>query len=122
MDLAALRVDALEDALDGAVLAGGVHALEDQQHRPAALRVELFLEITQPFVVGLDDLLSLALVDASPLSGLLRFEVEFARSVEAERRHKRFQLGYERLRRLLAHDWMTPFLLGAHLRFDERGD
>ena len=34
-DLAALRVDAGHDVLDGAVLAGGVHGLEDQQHGPA---------------------------------------------------------------------------------------
>ena len=39
--LAALRVDAVEHALDGGVLAGGVHALKDQQQRPVVLRVEL---------------------------------------------------------------------------------
>ena len=44
-DLAALRVDAGHDVLDGAVLAGGVHGLEDEQHRPLVLRVELVLAV-----------------------------------------------------------------------------
>ena len=70
-DLAALRVDALEHRLDRAVLAGGVHALEDQQQRPAVLRVELFLEIVQPLAVGLDDLFALLLV-RPPFSLVLR--------------------------------------------------
>src|SRR5262249_16096035 len=42
--LAALRVHAGVDVLDRAVLAGGVHGLEDQEERPAVLRVELVLE------------------------------------------------------------------------------
>ena len=96
-DLAALRIDALEHALDRAVLAGGVHALEDQQQRPAVLRVELFLEIVQPLAVGLDDLLALVLVEAALLVGLVRLQVKLARSVEAERRDKGLQLIGKRL-------------------------
>ena len=42
--LAALRIDARHDVLDRAVLARGVHRLEDEQHRPAILRVELVLQ------------------------------------------------------------------------------
>ena len=38
--LAALRVDAGHDVLDGAVLAGRIHGLEDQQHRVAVGRVQ----------------------------------------------------------------------------------
>ena len=82
-DLAALRVDAVEHALDRAVLAGRVHALEDQQQRPAVLRVELFLKIVEPLAVGLEDLLALVLVEAALLGGLVRFEMEFARAVDS---------------------------------------
>ena len=46
-DLAALRVHARHHVLDRAVLAGRVHRLEDQQHRPAVLRVELVLEFRE---------------------------------------------------------------------------
>ena len=42
-DLAALRVDAGHHVPDRAVLAGGVHRLEDQQQRVGVLRVELVL-------------------------------------------------------------------------------
>ena len=83
MHLAALRVDAVEDALDRAVLAGRIHALKDQQQRPAVLGVELFLKIVQPLAVGLDDLLALVLVEAALLAGLVRFEMELARSVDS---------------------------------------
>ena len=38
-DLAALRVDAGEDVLDDAVLAGRVHGLEYQQHAPFVVGV-----------------------------------------------------------------------------------
>src|SRR5947208_16500343 len=47
-DLAAARVDAAHDVLHGAVLARGVHALEDDEHRVPALRVEHVLEFRQP--------------------------------------------------------------------------
>ena len=42
-DLAALRVDARHDVPDRAVLARGVHRLEDHQQRVGVLRVELVL-------------------------------------------------------------------------------
>jgi len=42
-DLASLRVDARHDVLDRAVLAGGIHRLEDEEHGPAVLGVELVL-------------------------------------------------------------------------------
>ena len=54
MDLAALRIDAVEHALDRAVLARGVHALKDQQQRPAILGVEFFLKVVQPLPVGIE--------------------------------------------------------------------
>jgi hypothetical protein len=48
VNLAALRVDARHHVLNGAVLAGRVHRLEDQQDAPPILRVELFLQGGQP--------------------------------------------------------------------------
>src|SRR6476660_3212752 len=115
MDLAALRIDAVEYRLDRAVLAGRIHALQDQQHRPAVLRVKLFLKILQAFSVGIEDLFGLVLVDFTLLIGLLRFEMELTRSVEAERRDEGPQLIAKMLRRLLAHD-------GQILRFYYRRD
>src|SRR5213592_557596 len=47
-DLAAARVDAVHDVLDGAVLARRVHALEHDQHRVAAFGVEYVLELREP--------------------------------------------------------------------------
>src|SRR5947209_17208692 len=95
IDLAALRIDALENALDRAVLAGRIHALEDQQHRPAVLGEELFLEIVQPLAVGIEDLLRLVLVEAALRVRLVRSEVELGGAVETEGRAE----GLEQLRR-----------------------
>src|SRR5713226_5299572 len=92
VDLAALRIDAVEYALDGAVLAGRIHALKDQEQRPAILRVKFFLKIVQPLPVGLENLFGLVLVETALLIGPLRLEMELARSVEAERRNKGLQL------------------------------
>src|ERR1700722_5081610 len=103
MDLAALRIDAVEDRFDGAVLAGRIHALEDQEQRPAVLRVEFFLKIAQALAVGLQDLFALVLVETAPLAGLDRLQMKRARPVEAERRNQAVELGCERLRGLLAH-------------------
>src|SRR5260370_33815423 len=104
MHLAALRVDALEYGVNHAVLAGGMHALKDQQQRPTILGVKLFLKIAQAFSVGFENLFGLVLVEPALLVGLVRLEMERARSVEAERLNKSFQLGCNGLRRLLAHD------------------
>ena len=51
MDLAALRIEARHHVLDDAVLAGRVHALEDDQQGPAVLGKQLLLhrgEMAQP--------------------------------------------------------------------------
>src|SRR5258705_12503861 len=104
MDLAALRVDAGKYRLDGTVLAGRIHALQDQQHRPAVLRIQPFLKIAQTFSVGLEELFRLVLVEAALRIGLVRLEMEITRSVEAERRDEGPQLIAWILRRLLAHD------------------
>ena len=46
--LAALGIDARHDVTDGAVLARGVHGLEDQEQRVAIVRVENVLEPAHP--------------------------------------------------------------------------
>ena len=46
--LAALRIDARHDVLDRAVLAGRIHRLEDEQQRPAVLRVQHVLLLGEP--------------------------------------------------------------------------
>jgi len=51
VDLAALRIDARHHVIDGAVLARGVHRLDDDQHRPAILGVEHLLELGEPLDV-----------------------------------------------------------------------
>src|ERR1700724_2829480 len=123
MDLAALRIDAVEDRLDGAVLAGRIHALEDQEQRPAVLRVEFFLKIAQVLAVGIEDLFGLVLVETALLVGLDRLQMKRARSVEAERRDEAVELGCKRFRGLLAHDgnpcwWLraTPLIATLTLR------
>ena len=63
MHLAALRIDAGHHVLDDAVLAGRIHRLEHDQHRPAVLRVEPLLQIGEALDVRLEHLLGLVLVD-----------------------------------------------------------
>jgi hypothetical protein len=92
-DLAALRVDALENPLDRAVLARGIHALQHHQHRPAVLREQFLLEIGQPPAVGVEDLFALRLVEAALCVGLVRPQMEFAGTVYAERRDEPVEFG-----------------------------
>src|ERR1700690_2613931 len=47
MHLAALRIYARHHMLNGAILAGCVHGLKDEQHAPAVLGVELVLQLGQ---------------------------------------------------------------------------
>ena len=107
-DFAALRIDAFENALDRAVLAGGIHALEDHQQRPAVLRVQLLLEIVEALAVGLDDLFALLLVETASFTGLVHFQMKFAHAVEPERRDKGFQPLGQRQLGLLAHGGVYP--------------
>src|SRR5262249_29202510 len=46
--LTALGIDARHHVLDRSVLAGGVHRLKDEQQRPAVLRVEHLLLLSEP--------------------------------------------------------------------------
>jgi hypothetical protein len=61
-DVASLRVHARHDVLDRAVLAGSLHRLEDDEHRPGILRVEDILLHGQPRGAALQQLRRLALV------------------------------------------------------------
>ena len=70
-----VRVHARHHVLDRAVLARGVHRLEDQQQRPAILRVEHLLQLAQALDV---------LRERRP--GLLLFESEGVLRVDAAQR------------------------------------
>src|SRR5215472_9738534 len=48
VDQAALRIDARHHVLDDAVLAGGIHPLEHDQHRPVGMSVETLLHGFEP--------------------------------------------------------------------------
>src|SRR5579872_3925055 len=108
-DLAALRIDAVENALDGTVLAGGVHALKDQEQRPLVLRIEPLLQIVEALFVGLKNFLARLLVEAAPLAGPVGFEMKCALAVEPKWRDERAEppdqgsAGLPGLRGFLAH-------------------
>ena len=98
-DLHALRVDARHHVLDGAVLAGGVHRLKDQQDAPAVLCVEHALRLAEPLDAAREQFFRLAL--------LLGFElVRVARIVilEPEPLAARDTVGLEELAQALAMD------------------
>ena len=74
MHLAALRIDAGEDVLDGAVLARRIHRLEDAQHRPAILRVEHVLQLREALDTLLEQVGRMVLFDVEA-AGIGRVEV-----------------------------------------------
>ncbi len=76
---------------DGAVLAGGIHALKNQQYGPGILRVKLFLQIAQPVAVRRDYLVGGLLVEIALLVRLVKLEMEFLRAIDAEWIHILFQ-------------------------------
>ena len=53
--LAALWIHAGHDVTNGAVLAGGVHRLKNQQHRVGVAGVNEFLDLGELFAVLLQD-------------------------------------------------------------------
>ena len=59
MHLAALRIDAGHHVLDDAVLAGGVHALQHDEHGPPPVRVEPLLHFLEPADAAGENLLHL---------------------------------------------------------------
>ena len=75
--LDALRIHPRHDVLDRAVLPGGVHALEDQEQRPAILGVELLLELAERLDLAVEALAGLRLGrDASRVPGIDRRQTE----------------------------------------------
>ena len=75
--LGPLRVHPRHDVLDRAVLPGGVHALEDQEQRPAILRVELLLELAEGLDLPIETLACLVLGrDAPRVRGIDRRQTE----------------------------------------------
>ena len=70
--LAALRIHPGHDVLDGAVLAGGVHRLENQQQRPAVLGIEFGLQLGQLFDVLLLQFLRVGLEVGVKAAGVAR--------------------------------------------------
>ena len=73
--LAALRIYSRHDVLDGAILAGRIHGLEDQQQRPAVLRIEHILQIGQGLNSGLQGFLRARLVSGRQLAGVFRIHI-----------------------------------------------
>src|SRR5215469_12528949 len=88
-DLDALRIDSGHHVFDRAVLAGRVHALEDQQQRPTVLRVEQVLFLGQPFGATLQQLGRLALgqLQAAGVSRIEIPEPEAPAAADAEGPH-----------------------------------
>ena len=79
--LAALRVEAGHDVLDGAVLPAGIHGLKDQQHRPAVLRVEHILQLGQRLDAHGERFLGTRLILGSELERVAGIDVFEAKAV-----------------------------------------
>jgi hypothetical protein len=86
-DLAARRVHAREDVLDRRVLARGVHRLEEQEHRPAVLRVELSLQLGEALDARREHLVAaVGRRETRRVRGVRVTEAESLRTVHAETR------------------------------------
>ena len=92
--------------LDGPVLSGRVHCLEDQKHRPTVLRVKLVLLLGEPFHTAREQLLRLRLrlgAEAARVGGIEIPEAEalaaddFVRLDETADLADDFLAGHDRL-------------------------
>ncbi len=64
---------------DRAVLAGGIHRLEDQEQRPAVLGIEFLLHVTEKLDAFFEESLRLALVfQAVGVGGIVVLQPEFS--------------------------------------------
>ncbi len=78
-DMAPSRVDAVHDMLDGAVLAGGVHPLQDNEHALLACAIQQFLLALQfRFQLGLQRI-GFFMLDAVGVIGIVVAEIDVAR-------------------------------------------
>ena len=86
--LAALRVDAGHDVLDGAVLARRVHRLEDDEERPTVVGVEARLQVSEQFHAARQELARLLLLEVQPagVAGVVVGEAKVAAG-HSERLH-----------------------------------
>src|SRR5688572_19838877 len=73
-DVATLRVDTGKDVLDRPVLPCRIHRLEDQQHRPPILRVELVLQVREFLDALLEIVLCAILVILGKPQGVRRVD------------------------------------------------
>ena len=69
--------------LDDAVLAGGIHPLEHDQHRPAAVGIEALLQLGETLDVVREHCLGIALVEPAGVRGIERSEAETVGIVDA---------------------------------------
>jgi len=75
VNVASLRIHAGHNVLDHAILSGGVQTLEDNQNRPAVLRVEFLLQAAEHAFAGIEYVLRVLLVfDAGRGSGVPVFQ------------------------------------------------
>ena len=85
MHVDALRIEARHHVLDDAVLAGGVHRLQHDQHRPGAAGVKPLLQIGKPRDALGEHRLGFGLVDgeAAAVGGVVVRQLELVRLVDA---------------------------------------
>ena len=113
--------------LDDAVLAGGIHRLENREHRPAVLRVKHVLQVGELLDAVLQHLLGLALVDreACGIAGIGIRQPELFGIVDAVFAGEGFDLHGATSRRRGAFDksvqagalrkkvWIKPGIIGS---------
>ncbi len=91
-DLAAHRVHARHHVLDQAVFAGRIHALQNEEHRPLFLRIQLFLAVAQQFEALSQQFVRLLLGwNAARIAGIEVFQAEFAAVLDAIALRKLFE-------------------------------
>src|SRR4030095_14513143 len=115
IDLAALRGDAGHEVVDPAVLAGGGHPLEDQQNRPAVLRVEHVLKLPEQRDTHGERFLGTRLI--------LRREIERVAGIDVLKTEPviyhpkglgQFAGLFDKSFHLFFVHWLIPSLIGTH--------
>ena len=81
--VAALRVETGHDVVDDAVLAGGIHPLEHDEQRPAAVGIEALLQLGEALDVVREQCLGVILVEAAGIGWIERCKAETVGIVDA---------------------------------------
>ena len=81
--IAALRVEARHDVVDDAVLAGGIHPLQHDEQRPAAVGIEALLQLGETLDVVRQHRFGVVLVETTGIGGIERSEAEMVGVVDA---------------------------------------